>query len=283
MSLILMTIDEVASMLKLSRDTVYRLASSGDLPGRKVGRAWRFVAEEIEDYIAHDFSDRQHSSRARIEFEEQKEELQETIRERTDELTDANGQLQTEISERQQTEAYLRAVFASVGDGLMVANENYKLVLFNRAAEQILGAGTTDAEPEQWPEIYGVYLADGTTPCPAIELPLVRAIGGERVEHAEFVIRNASLPAPIWVAVRATPVLDDKGHLKGGVAVFHDITARKKAEEECRCSEQRLRNVLDYLPQLMASVSGTSGPATASPTDTLAGILTNMVPPSSLN
>jgi excisionase family DNA binding protein len=282
MSLTFLTIDEVASSLKLSRDTVYRLASSGELPGRKVGRAWRFVAEEIEDCIAHDYSDRQQTSRARVEFEEQKGAFEETILARTAELTEANRRLQTEIAERHQTEAYLRAVFASVGDGLVVANENYEIVLFNRAAEEILGIGTTDAEPEQWPELFGIYLADGTTPCPAIELPLVRAVGGERVEHCELVIRNANLPAPVWLDVRAAPVLNDSGHLMGGAVVFHDITARKKAADQYRRSEERLRNVLDCLPQMLASMNEADAEPT-SPDDALAGILANVAPSNSIN
>lgn len=288
MSLTFLTIDEVASMLKLSRDTVYRLASHGKLPGRKVGRAWRFAAEEIEDYVAHEFANRQHSSRARTEFEEQKEELEETIRVRTVELTEANHRLEQEVAERQQTEAYLRAVFESVGDGLIVADDCFRLVLFNRAAEEILGTGITNAEAQQWPDIYGFHLADGRTMCPAIELPLVRAISGERVDHAELVIRNELLPHTTWVAARATPVLDDFGHLRGGVMVFHDITARKQGEQELHRSEQRLRNLLDCLPQLASAKIATAGVSedVASATSTgnpLAGILEAMAPPSPVN
>lgn len=287
MSLTFLTIDEVAARLKLSRDTVYRLVSSGELPGRKVGRAWRFVAEEIEDYVAHGYRDRQQASHVREEFEEQREELQETLLVRTAELIEANRKLQLEIAERRQSEAYLRAVFASVGDGLIVANENYEFVLFNRAAEEILGSGVTDADPEQWPEIFGIYLADGETPCPAVELPLVRAIGGERVEHAELVIRNANLAEPVWVAARAAPVLDEEGHLQGGVVVFHDITARKQAIEQSRRSEERLRNVLDCLPKMLAAMSGdgVESPAagTTSASEAPEGTLSSVTPPGSLS
>ncbi len=38
--------------------------------------------------------------------------------------------------------------------------------------------------------------------------------------------------------------------------VFHDITARKRAEAEYRNSEQRLRNLLDCLPQIITAMSG---------------------------
>ena len=139
-------------------------------------------------------------------------------------------------------------------------------MLFNKAAESILGTGQTDADPETWPDSYGVYLPDGKTLCPAIELPLVRAIQGERVDHAELIIRNACLPEPVWVACRATPVIDTSGALRGGVIVFHDVTARKRAEEEFRLSEQRLQNLLDCLPQAahaLASEPGRQSPSSS--------------------
>jgi excisionase family DNA binding protein len=258
MSLTFLTIDEVAAMLRLSRDTVYRLTQTGELPGKKVGRAWRFAAEEIEAYVASHFSDQQQTSRLRAEFNERQEALEETIRERNLELTRINELLEQEIAEKCQAESYLRAVFDSVGDGLIVADENYRLVLFNRAAEQILGQGETDAPPEEWPGLYGVFLPDGT-PCPAIELPLVRAIAGEPVDDAELIIKNPSLPDTVWVAARARPVLDENRALKGGVVVFHDITARKRAEDDYRKSEQRLRNVLDCLPELASAMKPQQG------------------------
>ncbi|MBC8353087.1 MAG: helix-turn-helix domain-containing protein [Planctomycetes bacterium] len=259
MSLTFLTIDEVVSMLRLSKDTVYRLAKSGELPGKKVGRSWRFTAEEIESYVAQEFSDAERTKHVRAEYAAREESLEKAIRDRNDELVTINRQLKAEAAERQQAEAHLQAVFESVGDGLIVVDADYRIVLFNKAAEKICGTGKTGAEPEAWPATYGIYLPDGETPCPAVELPLVRAVQGEHVDHAEFVIRNAFLPEPVWVACRATPVLDEKGTLKGGVVVFHDITARKRAEEEFRLSEQRLQNLLDCLPQ-MTNISASETP-----------------------
>lgn len=51
MSLQVLTGGEVAKLLRVSRDTVYRLAASGELPGRKIGRIWRFSRDAIEQYL----------------------------------------------------------------------------------------------------------------------------------------------------------------------------------------------------------------------------------------
>ena len=47
-----LTGDEVARLLRVSRDTVYRLAARGELPGRKIGRIWRFQRRSIEEYLS---------------------------------------------------------------------------------------------------------------------------------------------------------------------------------------------------------------------------------------
>ncbi len=47
----LLTVEEVTGMLRMCRDTVYRLASEGKLPGRKIGRTWRFPADELERWL----------------------------------------------------------------------------------------------------------------------------------------------------------------------------------------------------------------------------------------
>ena len=46
-----LTVGEVAAFMRVSRETVYRLAVRGELPGRKIGRLWRFQKEAIQDYL----------------------------------------------------------------------------------------------------------------------------------------------------------------------------------------------------------------------------------------
>jgi excisionase family DNA binding protein len=47
----IMTIDEVATYLKLKLKTAYHLAAKGDILGFKVGGSWRFRRPEIEEWI----------------------------------------------------------------------------------------------------------------------------------------------------------------------------------------------------------------------------------------
>ena len=43
----IVTAKEVGQYLKLSESTIYKLASSGEIPGFKIGDSWRFDMDEI--------------------------------------------------------------------------------------------------------------------------------------------------------------------------------------------------------------------------------------------
>ena len=47
----ILTIPEVASLLKVAEKTVYGLAQKGDLPAFKVGGQWRFLRTAIDTWI----------------------------------------------------------------------------------------------------------------------------------------------------------------------------------------------------------------------------------------
>ncbi len=47
----IMTADQVADLLQVSRDMVYQRAAYDELPGRKIGRIGRFVRDEVENYV----------------------------------------------------------------------------------------------------------------------------------------------------------------------------------------------------------------------------------------
>ena len=46
-----MTLEEVAQYLKVSKDSIYRLAQKGEIPASKIGNLWRFKKEEIDEWM----------------------------------------------------------------------------------------------------------------------------------------------------------------------------------------------------------------------------------------
>lgn len=47
----IMTVPELAEYLKMAPSTVYRLARHGEVPGRKIGGAWRFSRRVIDTWL----------------------------------------------------------------------------------------------------------------------------------------------------------------------------------------------------------------------------------------
>src|SRR5208282_3850986 len=120
----------------------------------------------------------------------------------------------------------LQSVLNGMAEGLVAADEQGKFVIWNTAAEKILGMGAVDLASEAWSEHYGLFLNDTVTPFPSEQLPLVRALRGE-ANTTEMFVRNHKLAQGAWIEVSAGPRKTKDGVVCGGVAAFRDITQRK--------------------------------------------------------
>jgi excisionase family DNA binding protein len=50
-----LTVAEVASVMRVSKMTVYRLVHSGELPAVRVGRSFRVSEDDVNDYLRSSF------------------------------------------------------------------------------------------------------------------------------------------------------------------------------------------------------------------------------------
>jgi excisionase family DNA binding protein len=49
-----LNIDECAHFLKVDKSTALKLASTGGLPGARIGRAWVFLLDDLTDYLRNE-------------------------------------------------------------------------------------------------------------------------------------------------------------------------------------------------------------------------------------
>lgn len=50
-----LTVAEVATMMRVSKMTVYRLVHGGDLPAVRVGRSFRVSEDDVQEYLRRSF------------------------------------------------------------------------------------------------------------------------------------------------------------------------------------------------------------------------------------
>lgn len=134
----------------------------------------------------------------------------------------------------------LQTVLDSLGDGLIVVDKAGQLLIWNAAAQKLIGAPPTALPLSQWPEALGLYEPVECKPYPGEQLPMARALRGESCE-CEILVRTPLTAKSIWIEVTAHPLKDQKANVVGTVTVLRDITQRKISEQEI----QRLHNELE--------------------------------------
>ncbi len=132
----------------------------------------------------------------------------------------------------------VKGALNNIPDGVIVVDLDGNFLLFNRAAEQILGVGAHESDPADWSKTYGCYLPDKITLFPAEKFPLYRALRGQRVIDEQIYISNPNRPSGAWISVSGKPLRDDDGDIWGGMLVFRDITSRQREKEEIKSYER---------------------------------------------
>ena len=168
-----------------------------------------------------------------------------------------------------QTEI-LESILHHMGDAVIVADKQYRFVIFNPAAERMFGTGASETKLEGWSRTYGLYLPDQQTPFPADQLPIARAIRGEAVNDLEMFVRHQKAPEGVWIKVSGRPLRDANGEISGGVIVCRDVSDSKK-EDAFRAGQSRVLEMIargasleDVLASLVTLIEAQSKDMTCS-------------------
>jgi PAS domain S-box-containing protein len=147
----------------------------------------------------------------------------------------------TEISARKAEHAELdrqqeinRRLLATFSDAIVACDTQGQLTLFNDSAGSWYGVAPGDAPitpiASDWAQRYGLFTLDGQTPLHLEDMPLLRALAGERVRNSEHCIVRHGFNTR-YVSVNADPLFAANGQQTGAVAVLHDITERRHIEQ----------------------------------------------------
>jgi PAS domain S-box-containing protein len=133
-----------------------------------------------------------------------------------------------------QNQTLLATVIAELPLALLACDVTGRVTHYNRAAVELFGIPTEDATAlprSAYPVTSHVYQLDGTTPVPPEDRPLARALRGDTVSDAEFIIVTPT-GAVRTALSSARRLVGPAGQALGAVAVVQDITERRLAEQE---------------------------------------------------
>ncbi|GAA3147185.1 hypothetical protein GCM10010466_42740 [Planomonospora alba] len=141
-----------------------------------------------------------------------------------------------DVSERRRTESELereRTFLAALFDSLDVAVgacDSQGRLVFNQVLRESIRASERPVEMTDWAEVYQLYTPDGTALLRTEEVPLVRALAGERFDGQQIVIRVPGT-GPRRFQFNGRPITTADGRRLGAVAVGQDVTDRHRIEQ----------------------------------------------------
>jgi PAS domain S-box-containing protein len=128
-----------------------------------------------------------------------------------------------------ERELYEAIVFHS-GDGVIACDAKGNITVFNPEAERQHGFSARDVPAANWARTFGLQTLEGK-PLPLESTPLYRALQGEKVENARWLVRRPDATLRTLVGTAAT-MRDRDGTIRGAVLVSRDETERLQLEAE---------------------------------------------------
>ncbi len=135
-----------------------------------------------------------------------------------------------------------RTALQALSEGVVVADLEGRLVLFNDAAQTILGIDHRQTTASGWLLNGQCFDPKTQAPLPPERLPLALALQGAE-DQAEILIRTPEISNEVWATMSGMPLRDEDGALEGGVVTLRDITASRKAEAQVRASFKQLEDL----------------------------------------
>lgn len=121
------------------------------------------------------------------------------------------------------SESRLTQFLEAVPVGIGVVDAAGRLNYVNQQAIQLLGKGIVPAAtPDQFAELYQIYVAETDQAYPTERMPIIRALNGEQTRKDDMEIHrsNAAIPLEVW----GTPIYDEQGNVAYAIGTFQDIS-----------------------------------------------------------
>jgi PAS domain S-box-containing protein len=170
--------------------------------------------------------------RAELELHKVNQDLERRVKDRTAELARTNATLH---EERER----FRTTLASIGDAVIATDTDGLVSYLNPVAQAMTGWSESETIGEPLRAVFTIVdeQTRGPVDYPASRVPWASAAAG-RADSLVLISRSG---AEYPIDESAAPIRDEEGLVAGAVLVFRDVTARRRADEALRRSEERYR------------------------------------------
>jgi PAS domain S-box-containing protein len=128
-----------------------------------------------------------------------------------------------------------REVLENVGSGIVVMDDDGRVVQCNPFMERFLGVVGVDVLGRRLAELFPDLGAH------TFEQALARVLEGEVVLSPDMLVTKSSVGTPLWAIATMAPYRNPDGRIIGAIAVVSDITSRREMEAALRSSDEQLR------------------------------------------
>jgi PAS domain S-box-containing protein len=165
------------------------------------------------------------------------------------EMRAAKTRAETLAVEAIRREEQVRTTLSSIGDGVIVADPEMRIVSLNATAERLTGWTTAEAAGRSLQRVFRIIDGDTRQPIANTVTRVFRE--GVVVDVSAHILLIAKDGTELPVDASAAPIGDGAGGIGGVVVAIRDVSARRRAERELQESEERFRLMANTAPVLI--------------------------------
>ena len=171
------------------------------------------------------------------------------------EIKQTQIQLEQTITELQNQTQLLEIVFNHMSDGVVVADDQGRYVMYNQTAQQMANQQLEPMDIKDAPERFGLFYPDKKNPFPPDQLPLTRALHGEESDNVNMFMSTPKMQESLHLSVSARPLRNAQGVVTGGVSVSRDVTKLRQVEIELQNMVRQLEEQGNLMESIFNSIS----------------------------
>lgn len=157
--------------------------------------------------------------------------------------------------ERKRQANILNSILNSLGDGLLVTNNDGDLLHSNQAGCKILGIESIHPQIAKRASLLGFHHVLTKEPMLPEDTPLAMALRGKNTDDQEILVINESHPKGIIISVSSRCIRDRDGMIFGGLVLFRDVTKKKSIEVELQRARELAIEASRLKSDFLASMS----------------------------